>query len=518
MLPNAQWNMASQRGARNAPGAAPVTEQPLDLHRFGRTLARGKWVLLFCALLGLLGAGAVTYVRSPQYSASALMLLPSSATPSDGNGQSAGQSGPNTDTQVQIARSTDVLAPAAANIHFPGGANQLRRQVAVSAPTPDILKFVGKATTPQSAIAIANAAANSYRAYVAGSATTQNEALLATLRAQANAQNQQLESVNAELSSAQAAKAPGDRVAQLLTQQSTIQNQLNSTNQQIATTELCPQCSTNAFKMLESATTASSDATRTTTRNLAIGGIVGLLVAVAYLVLRETRESRAVHVEAEEVAVPVAETEAVTDVAGAHKVAAIVTRRARTVDDWHSLFANYTPSDDERWSLRRVLRGLLAAEARPPAHVTVVTLAQDVDAVAIAPQLAAFAATAGVKTLLLVNGRDPSVAALRQACRETALAHEPARPNLWVMDGKVDEEEWPAVQLIVTSVVGDQPAHDAGANPSSTLLAISAVAVTPERITAAAAAAAAGQHPWAGVIVANPSPDDGTLRRVADAS
>ena len=506
--------MASQGGARNAPAAAPVTEQPLDLHRFGQTLARGKWVLLLCALVGLLGAGAVTYIRSPQYSASSLMLLPAASTPSNGNGQST----PNTDTQIQIATSTDVLAPAAAKIHFSGGANQLRHQVAVTDPTPDILKFVGKAKTPQSAIAIANAVATSYSTYVAGSANVQNQALLATLKAQANAQNEQLASVSAALSSAQASRASGDRIAQLLTQQTTVQNQLNSTNQQIATAELCPQCSTNAFKILEAASTASSDATRTTTRNLAIGGIAGILFAIAYLLLRETRENRAAPVEAEDVPQPLDETPDVTAGAGTHEVASIVARRARTVDDWHSLFANYAPSDDERWSLRRVLRGLLAAETRPPAHATVVTLAQDVDAVAIAPQLAAFAASAGVKTLLIVTGRDPSVAALRQACRETALAHEPARPNLWVMDGKVDEEEWPAVQLIVTSVVGDQPAYDAGANPSSTLLAISAVAVTPERITAAAAAAAAGQHPWAGVIVANPSPDDGTVRRVADAS
>ena len=487
-----------------------MTEQPLDLHRFGRTLARGKSVLAVCAVLGIVGAGLLTYLRTERYSATALMLLP--PAPTDQNGQPTRTIG----TQLQIATSTGVLGPAAAHIAFHGGLNQFKHQVSVSSPAPDVLKFVGKAQTPQTAIAISNAVANSYREVVAATAKQQSQAVIVPLEGQATALRNELTSATANLNEAQRT-GNQSAMSQWAEAQNSDSQQLAAVTSQISLAQLCPLCSTGSYKSLEVATSASNDIVRTATRTIAVGAFVGILVGIVFLLLRETRDDRVV--ERREADAPSQHDEVVVSpAADAPEVASIVARRPGTVDDWHTLLAQYQPSADERWALRRVLRGLLAAEARPPAHVCIMTLSQDIDAVSIAPQLAAFAASAGVRTLLVVTGRDPAVAALRQACRETALSHEPVRSNLWTVDGQVDEDEWPSLQLIVTSVVGDQPALGGAHHPSSTLLAISGFAATPKRIATAAAAAAAANHPWAGVIVANPELGDGTIRRVADAS
>jgi hypothetical protein len=184
------------------------------------------------------------------------------------------------------------------------------------------------------------------------------------------------------------------------------------------------------------------------------------------------------------------------------------------------LFENYEASADEGWSLRRAVRSLLTADAEPPAGVTIVTMSGDTAAVAIAPQLAVFAAASGVRTLLVVSGRDPAVASLRQACRAAQLAIKPARPNLWIREAMPgDRVDADVAQLVVTVAVTDQGALDLDSDrPSTMLLGVSAGTATPESIAAVAAAGAGAKRPLAGVIVANPEPDDGTTGRIAEPS
>ncbi len=216
--------------------------------------------------------------------------------------------------------------------------------------------------------------------------------------------------------------------------------------------------------------------------------------------------------------------------AGAPVVASIATRRPRNASDWLALLENYEPSADESWSLTRVLRGALAADGTPPVHLTVVTLPSDTDAVALGPQIAAFAAASGVETLLVIVGRDPAIDSLRQACddangspertpwrgRGRRRAGRLVRANLSIVAAMPSEfEDLTAPRLIVTAAVADVPTLDDDGHASIGLIGVTAGVATPERI-AAAAAASVGRQQLAGVIIANPDPHDGTAGLVHD--
>ena len=231
--------------------------------------------------------------------------------------------------------------------------------------------------------------------------------------------------------------------------------------------------------------------------NIGSGIILGLILGASIVLAREGRDRR------------LRLRDDIAHAAGAPIVAAIATRRVRGADEWLALFENYEASADEGWSLRRAVRSLLTADAEPPAGVTIVTMAGDTAAVAIAPQLAVFAAASGVRTLLVVTGRDPAVASLRQACREAQLTIKPTRSNLWIKEATPGERvDADSAQLVVTVAVTDQDSLDLDSDrPSTMLLGVSAGEATPESIAAVAAAAAA-----------NPEPDDGTTGRIAEPS
>ena len=171
-------------------------------------------------------------------------------------------------------------------------------------------------------------------------------------------------------------------------------------------------------------------------------------------------------------------------------------------------------------------------------HLTVVTLPSDTDAVALGPQIAAFAAASGVETLLVIVGRDPAIASLRQACDyangspertpwrgrawgrqegpQQRRAGRRVRANLSIVAAMPSEfEALTAPQLIVTAAVADFPTLDDDGHASIGMIGVTAGVATPERI-AAAATASAGRQPLAGVIIANPDPHDGTAGRVHD--
>ena len=291
--------------------------------------------------------------------------------------------------------------------------------------------------------------------------------------------------------------------------------QLTDLQNQITQAQLETDVNTAGIIVLERASAASQGIIRTARLKLVFGAIAGFLVGVTIVIVRASRDRR------------VRLRDDIAAAAGAPVVASIATRRPRNTSDWLALLENYEPNADESWSLRRVLRGALAADGTPPVHLTVVTLPSDTDAVALGPQIAAFAAASGVETLLVIVGRDPAIASLRQACddangspertpwrgRQRRRAGRQVRANLSIVATMPSEfEDLTAPQLIVTAAVADVPTLDDDGHASIGLIGVTAGVATPERI-AAAAAASVGRQPFAGVIIANPDPT--TERRVA---
>jgi hypothetical protein len=292
----------------------------------------------------------------------------------------------------------------------------------------------------------------------------------------------------------------------LHTQQGNATTQLDSVQNQISQAQLSTAANGAGIRVLENATDASNSALRAAGLKIAFGLLAGLLLGVTIALTRDTRDRR------------LRLRDDIAHAAGAPIVASVSTRPMRTADEWTTLFAEYEPSPDEAWGLRRSVRRLVA-DGTTPATVAVLTMAGDSSAIAIAPQLAVFAANGGVRTLLVVVGHDPGTATLREVCtRADGLI--PVRPNLWLTGARTGEEvDADAAQLIVRVVVADHEDLESEARLSATaLLGVSAGEATADRIAVVTAAATEAQRPVLGVIVANPEPGDGTAGRGVDAS
>lgn len=245
-----------------------------------------------------------------------------------------------------------------------------------------------------------------------------------------------------------------------------------------------------AIKVISPATTAATSRTKSYVTRILGGALGGVLLGLA-LVLRRNSRDRRLRTRSD-----------IAAAAGSPVVASIATRAPGKPSEWLALLEDYQPRPDERWSLRRLLRDLMHASEAESAHVVIVSLRHDLRALAVAPQLASFAASSGVATALVVSGQHAELAALRQA-REVANASDALdRPNLSIVDTAPDPARDDALELVVSILVVDPAAITiSGSADSTALLAVTAGAAAHEEIASVAAAAAGGDSPLAGVIV-----------------
>ena len=127
----------------------------LDTRRFVHTLRRHKKIVGFAVVLGFVGGAAFTMVRPPLYSSKALVELP---------GEQYIQ------TQVVVAISDSVLDGAMPNIHPAVPLATLRREVAATSLTTEIVQITAHGTSAGQAEDIANAVADSYVSFLSSPA------------------------------------------------------------------------------------------------------------------------------------------------------------------------------------------------------------------------------------------------------------------------------------------------------------------------------------------------------------
>lgn len=148
------------------------------------------------------------------------------------------------------------------------------------------------------------------------------------------------------------------------------------------------------------------------------------------------------------------------------------------------------------------------------ATVAVVSLATDSAALAVGPQLAVFAAALGIPTTLVVTAQSPgeAIATLRAAA--SAWSPGAQSSTLWVVAATdADLEGSPptsALTVIVTAVDDAAPRVSAGVRGHATVLALSPRVATPEQLARVAVATADAGGNVVGIMVANPEPDDVT--------
>ena len=354
---------------------------------------------------------------------------------------------PNIATDQLIAESEPVLAKALPTIGGGTTLQQLRSQITVTSPTANALTITATDKTASAAEADANAVAAAYLAFIGSSSS------------------------------------PVGVVS---------------------------------GRVFEPATTATSGSAITTyviyvPIGLVVGGIVGFVVA-----LRRDRGDRRLRTRdelASSIGIPVLAAVDAEDPGSGHA--------------WLKLLADYEPDPVQAWTLRTMLARLRAtgagsgsgsgsgADGDSRAKVAVVSLTTDPAALAIGPQLAVFASSLGIRTVLVVLAQSPgeSVSALRAACAAWRPASPKQADSLRVVAATdADAGSLPEAPLtvVVTTVDDTAPLVSVAVRRHATVLAVSPRTVTALQLARAAASAADAGASVAGIVVANPDPDDTT--------
>jgi len=191
------------------------------------------------------------------------------------------------------------------------------------------------------------------------------------------------------------------------------------------------------------------------------------------------------------------------------------------VAGWRRLVEGYEPGAVQVRSLQKVLHqlGLISAGGRSGISVAVVSLPSDPGALALGPQLAAFAASRRIPTTLVIDHQrgGKAMALLRAACTGGPATPSGHWGNFLTTVGDQEEvgRQPEAALTVIVALVDSQGLRSAGTIPATaTVLAVSAGVATAEQLASIAVSAGDGGGAVAGIIIADPDPADQTTGRV----
>lgn len=200
-------------------------------------------------------------------------------------------------------------------------------------------------------------------------------------------------------------------------------------------------------------------------------------------------------------------------------LASLPSGRPRDVAGWARLLEGYEPDAVRAWQLRRMLSELAITGRNGDASrasLTVLSVSCDAAAVSVGPQIASFAASLGVPTVLVLSPQQdqPVVATLRTFC--TSLPDGAPAGTRPLRVRVTDEAHELGAGLLVSVVVVDGQAPRMPAVPRTdiTLLGVGCGAVTAEQLARAATIASADGRPVSGIVVADPDSADETTGRM----
>jgi capsular polysaccharide biosynthesis protein len=440
-----------------------MSQKALDLRRSMQIVRRHKILLLVLVVLGILGGAAYAVLKPAMLTSSALVAIAAPTTAQPATGTATGTDA-FTATQEVVADSSQVLQGALPDVRPAMSLTDLRLNIVVASPATDIISVTARGKNAADAEDTANAVANSYISYVSSSRS-----------------------------------AVGHVQAQLL----------------------------------ESARNASGPSPIERTIVLAlVGGLGGALVGVivALALGRNDRRLRERDEIAKSIGIPV--------------LASVPVARPSAAAGWISLFEDYSPSAVHAWQLRAALQqlgyprpgsggplynangsshyaeGHTALDDGESFSLTVVSLVSDRGALALGPQLAAFAAAQKIPTLLVIGPTPDNAAAatLRAACAaplpDSSIHHGLLRVTA-SDGGELGDLQSDAALVIMVAVVDGGAAEVPGTmRTSATVIGVSAGAATAEQLARTAVAVSADGREITGILVADPEPTDQTTGRI----
>ena len=421
-----------------------MSQQALDLRRSVQIVRRHKILVVIVVALGVLGGTAYAVLKPPMLTSTALVALPQSPVSAAPAAATSGTD-PFTATQEVIAGTYQVLLNALPNVRPAMSVEQLRRDVQVGSPAPDIISINAKGKNAADTEVTANAVASSYVAFV------------------------------------NSPKSPVGHVS---------------------------------AQLLEPATSASGSArTEREVIFALLGALAGVLVGaiVALAIGRIERRLRDRDEIANSIGIPV--------------FASFPVAHPSDAAGWTKLLEGYKPPAVDAYRLRQALQQLGAASingsngsGRDRASFTVMSLSSDPGALAIGPQLAVFAASQGIPTTLVIGPQQDAkaTATLRTACAvpPPASSKRQSRLQAAVVDSDVDLPPDAALTVVVAVVDGQYPQVPDTVRTAATVLGVSAGAATAEQLARAAMSAALDGREIAGILVADPEPEDRTTGRI----
>ena len=240
-----------------------------------------------------------------------------------------------------------------------------------------------------------------------------------------------------------------------------------------------------------------------------VGAIVGLIVGLIAAIARGRGDRR------------LRTRDDIANAIGVPVLASLPVGHPANAQDWAKLLDSYQPGAVHGWRLRKTLQHLNVAgvnltgdrEGQAPV-VAMVTLAMDPRALALGPQLAAFAASLGIPTALAIGpSQDPhAIVALRTAC--AGWRGSRGSLQVTVLDDDTDKPRDVALTVLVTVVDGTNPQWDKNLPATATLIGVSAGGATAEQLAATAMKVTGRGREVVGLLVADPDQSDRTTGRI----
>lgn len=245
-----------------------------------------------------------------------------------------------------------------------------------------------------------------------------------------------------------------------------------------------------------------------------IGAIAGALIG-AILALTLNRTDRRLR-----------ERDEIANSIGIPVLASVPVAHPSDAPAWTRLLDDYQPGVRHALQLQKVLHHLATAAAdtdygdnsgRP--SVTILSLSSDRGALALGPQLAAFAASQGIPTVLFLGPQqDPdATATLRIACADAARSNRSGLLEAIVSEHASEPPDI-ALTVVIVAVDGRSPRIPDTMQTSTTLLGVSSGAATAEQLARVAVNADNEGREVTGILVADPEPGDPTTGRIPQLS
>src|ERR1700733_10890415 len=251
----------------DAEEGAQLSEQTFDMRRFLWPLRRRRSIVAACVLVGAL-IPTVLMVRHPaSYTATSLVLVPSSASATESGGSNGDSSNSNV-TDSAIAVSSVVLGVAGSRGTPHLTLQTAEKRVTATAVATNLVQIKATGSSPRAAEALANTVANQLVAFVTSTDVSNGSSAVSGLEAQAAALTQQVNKYDKEIQYTQGtidSLGPTSAIAQqdtqllasLTTAQADASLQLQSVNSQIAAAKLDVAATNGGTEVIQHASSAT---------------------------------------------------------------------------------------------------------------------------------------------------------------------------------------------------------------------------------------------------------------------